>query len=941
MMNYTADELLRLRRFDQPPTRQTRKAIFSQSLWTPLPERQEIARQHAEALGARLSAISTSAAGKNDAGNYNESVPSLYVLNAAALAKPHAIEHLAADLCGYDADVAVITETHFKKKHSDSVVGIGGYVVFRRDRMRRRGGGVALYVRAGLQSAPWTYSADDRSYELHWVRVGGNTFVAALYHPPKSIYKPAALLDYIEACVGELNRDFPAAHVVLAGDLNQLSDQELVERTGLTQIVQQPTRGTNILDRIYVSNPQLYSTVRVVASVVKSDHKAVVASAANNQCKQPKATTLRTFRPKTPAQHALFLQHATTLSFDNPQPAASSDPSINAQSDFDHFYATAIGLLNKFYPKRTITVTTKDPDHITPAIKAMLRRKNRLMHAGRVEEAGALAARVGQEMTRRSKTLLSKVNARTDAKDMWAAVKQLTGRQQEAAAVDGVTAESLNSHYAAISTDSSYTKPTVKHSTEPSKPTYISEWRVFRILDHLQPTATGLDGLPAWFLRQGAAIFCKPIANLFNLSLFTSTVPKQWKQASILPIPKVSAPTQHSDFRPISITPVLTRIMERTVVSQFLYSAFLSPPPSLSFSDQFAFRPTGSPTAAIISLLDVITNLLLTNSYVILIALDFSKAFDTVRHSTLLEKLAQLDIPDNVFNWLADFFSGHSHSTMYRGKVSTLKSITASIIQGSGIGPAAYVANAGDLKAVTPGNSMRKFADDTYLVIPASNVDSRDAEINNVELWARTNNLALNRSKTIEVVFTDNRRRRQVEQPPLLPGIIRTTSIKILGVTVTDGLSASDHVRGVISSCAQTLYALRVLRAHGMCDKALQTIYRSVIIAKLQYAASAWWGFTNTTDRQRVDAFLRRSVRCGFCPPDVASFEEQCTAADQQLFDKISNPQHLLHYLLPPPSVASQNYNLRPRVHNRQLPDHSGHLTDSNFITRVLFSDAY
>jgi hypothetical protein len=55
-----------------------------------------------------------------------------------------------------------------------------------------------------------------------------------------------------------------------------------------------------------------------------------------------------------------------------------------------------------------------------------------------------------------------------------------------------------------------------------------------------------------------------------------------------------------------------------------------------------------------------------------------------------------------------------------------------------------------------------------------------------------------------------------------------------------------------------------------MCEKALQAIYRSVIIAKLLYAASAWWGYTNTTDRQRVDAFLRRSVRCGFCLPDVA-----------------------------------------------------------------------
>jgi len=69
---------------------------------------------------------------------------SLFVLNAAALSKPHAVEHLAADLASYSIDVAVITETHFKVKHSDSAVSIDGYNVFRRDRARRRGGGVAL-----------------------------------------------------------------------------------------------------------------------------------------------------------------------------------------------------------------------------------------------------------------------------------------------------------------------------------------------------------------------------------------------------------------------------------------------------------------------------------------------------------------------------------------------------------------------------------------------------------------------------------------------------------------------------------------------------------------------------------------------------------------------------------------------------------------------------
>ena len=79
-------------------------------------------------------------------------------------------------------------------------------------------------------------------------------------------------------------------------------------------------------------------------------------------------------------------------------------------------------------------------------------------------------------------------------------------------------------------------------------------------------------------------------------------------------------------------------------------------------------------------------------------------------------------------------------------------------------------------------------------------------------------------------------------------------------------------------------------------------------------------GFTNATDQQRANAFLRRSIRCGLCPPDLLPCEEQYQAANEQLFDKIlANNNHLLHNLLPPPTVASQNYDLRPRVHNRQL----------------------
>ena len=252
------------------------------------------------------------------------------------------------------------------------------------------------------------------------------------------------------------------------------------------------------------------------------------------------------------------------------------------------------------------------------------------------------------------------ISKKTNSKDMWTTVRQLTGRSRCVCAVDGITAESLNTHYARISTDDGFQPPRWKYTVVANDTDIISEWHIFNILRGLRATATGVDRLPAWFLRLGAPVFCKPLARLFNLSLANSVVPLQWKKASICPVPKVATPTNHSDFQPISITPVLTRMMERIVAKEFLYPALLTPPPLLDFSDQYAFRPTGSTTAALIYILQSVTDLLADNPYVSIIALDFSKAFDTVRHYTLLEKMAKLDIPDTVYNWLVHFFCGHS-----------------------------------------------------------------------------------------------------------------------------------------------------------------------------------------------------------------------------------------------------------------------------------------
>ena len=348
---------------------------------------------------------------------------------------------------------------------------------------------------------------------------------------------------------------------------------------------------------------------------------------------------------------------------------------------------------------------------------------------------------------------------------------------------------------------------------------------IFLLLDKLRPTAAGLDQIPAWFLRLAAPIIYQPLTRLFNLSISTGTVRLQWKQAIIRPVPKVAAPTKHDDFRPISITPFLTRLMERTVMRRFLYPAFLTQLSTLAFHDQFGLRPTGSTTAAFVYTLYAITSLLSTNPFVIVIALDFSKAFDTVRHSTLLHEIAKLEISENVYNWLLDFLQGQFHCTEYNGQSSALREISASIIQGSSIGPAMYVVEAADLHAVDPGNLRSKYADDTCFIIPASNSHTRTLELEHIEAWSKANNITLNRTKSVEIIFTSKKCKVAPSTPPPLPGITRCSSLTVFGITVTNTLSVAEHVQDVTKLSSQTMHVLRILRSYGMPATVIQQVF--------------------------------------------------------------------------------------------------------------------
>jgi hypothetical protein len=174
-----------------------------------------------------------------------------------------------------------------------------------------------------------------------------------------------------------------------------------------------------------------------------------------------------------------------------------------------------------------------------------------------------------------------------------------------------LSADDLNTHYEKMSTDSNYEAPLHKQ-TAATDQSFTNEISIFNILDRLHHTADGADALPAWFLRLTAPVYCGVLANLINRSLASLHVPTQWKTAIIHPVAKVNCPSSPADFRPISVTPVLSRVVEREIVHRYIYPTFVQLPMSKKLEDQYAFRPTGSTTAALIAILQHVTTMLKT-----------------------------------------------------------------------------------------------------------------------------------------------------------------------------------------------------------------------------------------------------------------------------------------------------------------------------------------
>ena len=137
-----------------------------------------------------------------------------------------------------------------------------------------------------------------------------------------------------------------------------------------------------------------------------------------------------------------------------------------------------------------------------------------------------------------------------------------------------------------------------------------------------------------------------------------------------------------------------------------------------------------------------------------------------------------------------------------------------------------------------------------------------------------------------------------------------------------------------------SMYALRVLRAHGLQGKDLWQVCEATTVSYLTYASPAWWGYADANSRQRLQSVLNKLKKHGFLPHEFPSHEELCEQMCRGLFNQVLNNKfHVLHQLLPP--EREMPYSLRPRAHNRTIPIAHNSAFKKNFMIAMLYQNCY
>ena len=763
---------------------------------------------------------------------------------------------------------------------------IDNYKFFQKNRDTASKGGVGIYVRNELTAKRIHLPSEPNQPEICFVEITIGTSKIAIGEIYKSPLIPYGVFAQLQEPLAYLTSRY--TNIIIMGDFNinflkptsseiNFFNMNVLEPFALTQIIENPTRitkdTTTLIDLVLTGQPENVKKTGVVDVPGISDHCLVYLSYGLKKPKyKPKMVTRRDLKNFNEEKLTDDLARTDWSELYN---ANNSDDKANI---FERKFTT---ILDKHAPQKTFRVTRPPSPWLTDEIKSQMdlrdRYKNKFNQQRESMENENITAQTFEiyrglrnkvtHMIRSSKIRLfeDKINSKMkNPKSFHSALKNNSvvdnKRQNSTHTTPDPTL--LNDCFLANNNakidEAAIEKEVKRILKEKLLPTFkfhkISEAEIKKVIKYIKTNACGVDMISSYFLKICVDQIAKPIAHIVNSSFARNTFPTRWKQALVKPLPKINIPLGPSDFRPISLLPAISKILEKIAAKQMV--DYLKSKNLLDMN-QSAYRQHHSTLTALLNITEDIYDALEDTEVTLLVLLDYSKAFDTANHKLILAKLQKFGFHSETLKWLESYLSNRSQQVLTEDKKSTWKYMLNGVPQGSILGPLLFTILISDISHVIKNGKYHLYADDTQLYYRckveniSETIQKINSDLDRVSNFSLRNCLKLNHEKSNYIIIGSRQNLIKLSKnyiPPVkiadIP-IERKNHVKNLGIIFDDTLSWTKHLNTSIGR-AYGKYKQTYRFKNFLSEKAKLNISETYILSQFNYCDSLFLNASQT-----------------------------------------------------------------------------------------------
>uniref|UniRef100_A0A9J8A6D7 Reverse transcriptase domain-containing protein n=1 Tax=Cyprinus carpio carpio TaxID=630221 RepID=A0A9J8A6D7_CYPCA len=599
-----------------------------------------------------------------------------------------------------DCCVFVFTETWLSDSVPDCAIQLDQLTCYRADRARvaggkTRGGGLCVYINDAWcrdavvickHCSPLVEFMIIKCWPFYLPREYTAILLVSVYIPPNNNSNRNDALNELYQHISEQQTAHPDAFLIIAGDFNHADLKSVFPK--IHQHINFPTRGNNILDFVYTTQRGAYKALPL-PHLGASDHITVMLMPAYRPLVKVAKPVQKQIQVWPEGLSDALQDCFDTTDWNMFKQAATYNNSTDLQEYSETVTAYITKCIEDVTVTKTITVRANQKPWMTGEVYRLLKTRNAAFRAG--DEGGLRTARANlsrgiREAKRQySRRIAHRFSDSRDTRSLWQGIQTITDYKPPQRTCDSNISllNELNTFFARFEAQNS---STAQKTPPPPRDQVMmltpdSVRRSFSRINARK--APGPDNIPGRVLRDCAAELTDVFTDIFNISLSQAVVPTCFKATTIIPVPKKPSPSCFNDYRPVALTPILMKCFERLVMHH-IKSAL---PPSLD-PFQFAYRSNRLTDDAISTTLrSALTHLEKKDSYVRMLFIDFSSAFNTIIPQQLIHKLVELGLNTSLCNWLLDFLTGRPQAVRVGSNTSSTITLNTGAPQGCVLSP--------------------------------------------------------------------------------------------------------------------------------------------------------------------------------------------------------------------------------------------------------------